>query len=85
MDDPKQRAKDEGAVHIARHPGDNHTLLDMSTAADFHQLLDALVVEYFDDFDEPDKAKYARDQLTLWRAAAEAAVEAADKVARSLR
>ena len=66
---------------IARHPGDNDTLLDMSIAADFQQLLDALVVEYFKTFDERDKAKYARDQLRLWRAAA----EAADKVAPSVR
>ena len=82
MDDPKQPVKDEGAVHIARHPHDADALLDMSIAADFHQLLDALVVDYFD---EPDKARYAGDQLTLWRAAAEATAEAADKVARSLR
>ena len=57
----------------------------MSIAADFHQLLDALVAEYFDDFDEPDKAKYARDQLKLWRAAAEEAAEAADDIAPSVR
>jgi hypothetical protein len=75
VDDPKQPAKDEGAVNIARHPGDADELLDMSIAADFHQLLDALVAEYFEDFDEPDKAKYARDQLIRWWAAAELADE----------